>query len=165
MKKFSIHMLFAAAGLAFALSAAHAQAPAGAPPGSTVQCNDGTFASPATRRGACRGHKGVKTWFGAADGAAPAAAAKAPAAAPAAAAPAPAPAPATASRRAARSASTPAATVAPGGGGGKVWVNLETKVYHCEGDRWYGRTRKGEYMTQAQAQAQGARAARAKACS
>ncbi|MDQ2901420.1 MAG: helix-hairpin-helix domain-containing protein, partial [Acidobacteriota bacterium] len=35
----------------------------------------------------------------------------------------------------------PSATQAPGGGNGMVWVNTETKVYHRQGDRWYGRTK------------------------
>ena len=29
---------------------------------------------------------------------------------------------------------------------GMVWVNAETKVYHAEGSRWYGKTVKGEFM-------------------
>ena len=35
---------------------------------------------------------------------------------------------------------------APGGGHGQVWVNTETGVYHREGSRFYGTTRKGKYM-------------------
>src|SRR6266498_4083391 len=37
---------------------------------------------------------------------------------------------------------------APGGGHGQVWANTETGVYHREGSRFYGTTRKGKYMTQ-----------------
>src|SRR5438046_4767378 len=37
---------------------------------------------------------------------------------------------------------------ASGGGHGQVWVNTETGVYHREGSRFYGTTRKGKYMTE-----------------
>ncbi|PYL58920.1 MAG: signal peptide protein [Verrucomicrobia bacterium] len=58
-------------------------------------------------------------------------------------------------------ASTQAASKvpAPGGGHGLVWVNAETKVYHREGSRFYGTTKKGKYMTEAEAIKEGDKAA------
>lgn len=46
----------------------------------------------------------------------------------------------------------------------RVWVNLPTHVYHCPGDRWYGKTKHGEYMTQAEAQKKGNRPAYGRVC-
>lgn len=46
----------------------------------------------------------------------------------------------------------------------RVWVNTPTHVYHCPGTQWYGTTKKGEYMTQKQAQDAGNRPARGKYC-
>jgi hypothetical protein len=34
---------------------------------------------------------------------------------------------------------------------GMVWVNLKSKVYHVEGDRYYGKTKSGEWMTEDEA--------------
>lgn len=129
-----------------------AQAPAQAPAGSTGLCKDGTYYSGAEKKGACRGHKGVKEWYGAA-------AEKAPAAAPT-----PAPAPAKAAPTAAPTKAAGAAPAA-GGGAGQVWVNTSTKVYHCAGTKWYGKTKAGEYMTEAAAKAAGSHADHGKACS
>jgi DNA uptake protein ComE-like DNA-binding protein len=38
--------------------------------------------------------------------------------------------------------------VAPRAGSGMVWVNKDTKVFHREGDHWYGNTVHGAYMTE-----------------
>lgn len=53
----------------------------------------------------------------------------------------------------------PAANVVvPSAGRGMVWVNPDSKVYHKEGSRWYGKTKKGSYMTEAEAIKAGFRA-------
>jgi len=57
------------------------------------------------------------------------------------------------------------AALAPGGGPGQVWVNSSSKVYHCQGDRYYGKTKRGEYMTEVAAKAAGAQGVGGKACS
>ena len=111
-------------GLAISL-AAHAQTPA-----VTATCKDGTPFSGTTRSGACRGHGGVQTW----NTAAPATTAPATGAATG---------PATAPSK------PTAAQTAPGvPGAGQVWVNTTSKVYHCPGDRYYGKTKAGEYMSE-----------------
>ncbi len=157
-----------------------------APVGSTGQCKDGSYSSAASKSGACRGHGGVGTWFAAAG---PAGAAKtprpqpvapsgpvasqpmtaprpAPAAVPAPRpVPAAAPAPTSSAAAPSRAAVPPArTTAAPGGGDGQVWVNTDTKVYHCSGDRYYGKTKQGTYISESDAQAKGYRADAGKPC-
>jgi len=154
--------------------ALNAQAPAGAPAGTNGMCNDGTYSQAASKSGACRGHQGVKTWYAAATtpAAKPSASTPAPVAAPAPApkaapAPAPAPAPAAAPAPAPKAASTSTRTatpLTPGGGPGLVWVNTESKVYHCYGAQYYGKTKQGAYMSEADAKAKGFRADAGKPC-
>jgi hypothetical protein len=43
---------------------------------------------------------------------------------------------------------------------GMVWVNTSTKVYHKSGDKYYGATKAGEFMTEADAQKAGAHLAK-----
>jgi hypothetical protein len=74
------------------------------------------------------------------------------------------------------SASSPAANAAPakttrtggamngtpatGGGHGLVWVNTESHVYHKEGSRFYGKTKKGKYVSEADAIKEGDKASK-----
>jgi hypothetical protein len=157
--KTAIRLMAVATGL-LAAHVAVAQAPAG----STGQCKDGTYSTAASKQGACRGHQGVKEWYAAAP-TAPAAAA--PAAAPKVAASAPppaatAPAPAAKASPASKAAAMPQAA---GGGPGLVWVNTSSNVYHCYGSNYYGKTKEGSYMSEADAKAKGAHPDHGHACS
>lgn len=157
-------ILFLAASALATLGADAQPLPSGAPAGTTVECKDGSFASPEAKSGACSGHKGIKTWYGKAEAKTQTAAT-----------------PSVQTQSAAvsstnvapstgKASKTPAVQdpskmeAAPGGGAGKVWVNASTKVYHCDGDRYYGKTKRGEYMTEADAKAKGMRAAYKKTC-
>src|SRR5205823_5021541 len=52
------------------------------------------------------------------------------------------------------------ATPAPGGGRGLVWVNTESHIYHKEGSRFYGKTKQGKYVSEADAIKEGDRASK-----
>ncbi len=155
--------LMATSGVFAATPAAAASAPAG----STGLCKDGTYTTNATKKGACAGHKGVKTWMGG-DAAAPAVAATPAAATTATAAPAATATAATATAaKPAKTATATTASAAPaaGGGPGMVWVNSSSKVYHCSGTKYYGKTKQGSYMTEDAAKAAGNHADHGKSCS
>ncbi|KVW72266.1 DUF3761 domain-containing protein [Burkholderia ubonensis] len=126
-------------GLCASLSS-FAQAPASAPAGTTGLCKDGSFTTSASKKGTCQGHKGVKTWYGTA-------------------------AASTANATPAATAGNKVASAAAGGGPGQVWVNTRTKVYHCAGDKAYGKTKQGQYLTEAAAKAAGDHPAHGKTCS
>ena len=108
-------------------------------------CKDGSSFSGESKKGACSGHKGVKTWTSAeavksemkADSTTSASNTK---------------------------STTPVANAAPGGGAGKVWVNSKSNVYHCPTDRYYGKTKEGSYMSEAEAKGKGAHADHGKSC-
>jgi len=133
--------------LAIALLLAPASAKGQAPQGATGLCRDGSYTYTLSHRGACSHHGGVSKWLSAQS-------AKPLPKADSTKAPAP-PAPVT--------KPTPNAE-SPSSAGVKVWVNTPTMVYHCPGDRWYGKTKKGSYMTEAEAKAVGARPAYGNAC-
>lgn len=140
-------LLTAAMVLPFAFGAL-AQSPS---PAITGTCKDGTAFSAQSRRGACSRHGGIEAL-----GTAPAATIPAPASTIAAPATPAAPVP---NRT---QAVAPQAAVA---GAGQVWVNSATKVYHCSGDRYYGKTKAGSYMPEAAAKADGDRPSHGKMCS
>jgi len=109
----------------------------------TATCKDGTSFTGAKRSGACRGHGGVQSWGAASE------ATTTPVNAPA----------EPVSPPAARGRAAP-----PPANSGQVWVNTDSHVYHCPGTRWYGKTKQGTYMSETQAQAQGAKPDHGKAC-
>lgn len=43
---------------------------------------------------------------------------------------------------------------------GMVWVNTESGIFFHEGDRWYGKTKEGKFMTEADAKKAGYREAK-----
>jgi hypothetical protein len=141
---------------------AAAAAPAGAPAGSMGLCNDGTYSNSPEKRGACGGHKGVKEWFEENSSAKSAMSERA--APPAASSTTTAPSQRPPSPAVAGRTSGPATEPAAGGGAGKVWVNTSTKVYHCSGDKYYGKTKHGEYLSEADAKGKGYHADHGKAC-
>lgn len=141
MKRFAI----CACAAALLASAAIAKTPAASTAdvkedkaATQVVCKDGTKLAVDTTRGACHGHGGIDKSASAS---------------------------AEASTRSSGATGTTSDAGRSGmGGPGKVWANDSTKVYHCQGDRWYGKTKHGEYMTEAQAKEKGFHADHGKSC-
>lgn len=52
----------------------------------------------------------------------------------------------------------------PAGGDSRVWVNTSSGVYHCPGTRYYGATKRGRYLSEADAISSGNRPAHGKRC-
>ena len=136
----NVRFAFVIAGLvstcAFSQTPQTPQAPAANTSAAAAQttCSDGTAATGTSLRHACRGHGGI------------AKTAARPGASTMGAAPGPA------------STSPAESTV------GKVWANERSKVYHCPGDKYFGKTKKGEYMSEADAKSKGFHADHGKAC-
>lgn len=64
------------------------------------------------------------------------------------------------SRSAKSESATPsAAEIAAAKAAHKVWVNLNTGIYHKRG-RWYGKTKNGKFMTEDEARKAGYKAAK-----
>jgi hypothetical protein len=141
MKAIARSLPAALVAVCFVVGAVYAQAPAG----SSGSCKDGTFTSASSKRGACSGHGGIKDWYADQQATAPTAAPPPPTST--------SPRSTTMTTAPAEQTGTMRTTAAPGGGAGKVWVNTSSKVYHCAGDQWYGKTEKGAYMTEAAAKA------------
>ena len=144
--------LFSAALATGILLFGSGMAEAATPPVSaTALCKDGTYYDGAAKRGACSHHNGVQQWLSAEAAQSPQQqVANVPAASPAL-----NPAPQTV---------TPGRTVASSGGTDQVWVNLKSKVYHCANDKYYGKTKKGEFLPESQAIANGFHADHGKSC-
>ena len=128
----------------FALLAAFSLAPSAketksASSDAQIVCKDGTTSHAEHTRGACSGHGGV-------DKAAASSSASEE----------------RSSDRAPRDESNHARVL--GAGAGKVWVNESNKVYHCEGDRLYGKTKRGQYMSESEAKDHGFRPDHGKSC-
>lgn len=118
-----------------------AAAPAAPMAAVNAVCKDGTPFSGDSLKGACRGHGGVDKNASKSSGPAPAS-----------------------DKSAAKAEAAPMAQAA-GGGADKVWANDSSKVYHCQGDKYYGKTKQGEYLTETQAKAKGFHGDHGKACS
>jgi len=181
-------MFIAMAGIGYAGIVFAVLPPADAPAGTTALCHDGSYLFDSSTKEACKKRGGVKARYSAADAGAKSASSDPPRAPgspnPVAAArsvaegasapPTPTNGPSRASVMAANAsaeAARPPANIAadqdpaPGGGTGLVWTSDGGKVYLCEGDKLYGRTTSGKYMSERDAKSRGLQSQSGKACS
>ena len=70
-------------------------------------------------------------------------------------APQPKPAPSSANQASPTPKTGPSTTSQGTAGPGTVWVNLDSGVYHYENSRYYGKTKSGKYMSEADAEKAG----------
>ena len=125
------------------------------PKDATGQCTDGSYTTAKTQARGCLKHGGVRTWYGGETATLGGSAAPSQATA----------APTTASTAAPVRASTAASVPAQAPENATdVWVNTSTKAYHCPGTKYYGATKHGKYMSEADAKAAGFHASYHKAC-
>ena len=149
----------------------HAQAP----DGSTGLCKDGTYTQASMRKGSCKGHGGVKTWYptdGGAKNGSPNGPVNSTASSDTSASQANMDG-TTQKTPNAPARDTPAALAnggmtrpqAPGAGPGLVWVDAKTNKYYCAADPNYGRTKSGKYISESDAKTGGAAIAKDQNCS
>lgn len=143
---FLMGLLFVAAPIVFAQTTT--QPNTGTPAATvTAVCKDGTQFKGTSLSGACSGHKGVDKSASAQAGAkaTPSATITPP-------------------KSSTTAPATSEAAVVAGASAGKVWANASSKVYHCSGDKYFGKTKHGEFMTESDAKAKGFHASHGKIC-
>jgi hypothetical protein len=168
--KTSMNLVSIATTLALAAAGiAYAQTPAGAPAGATAQCKDGTWSSERNRDAACSGHSGVRTWYGASGSPTNT---PAPAMMPPQTYPKPTPqqmpnaqTPTTGTQMGSRPTLPGGLSRKSGDGTSKVWVDRSTHTYVCEGERGYGTSAGGSYMSEGEALSAGDQPASGAKCS
>jgi hypothetical protein len=166
----SMKLISTATALALAAaSVVYAQTPAGAPPGATAQCKDGTWSSERNRDAACSGHDGIRTWYGPSDSPTNT---PAPATMPPQTFPKSTPqqmpnaqTPTTGTQTGSRPTLPGGMSRKSGGGAGKVWVDRSSRTYVCEGERGYGSSSGGSYMSESEAVSAGNQPANGARCS
>lgn len=155
--------------LALALAGiANAQTPAGAPTGATAQCKDGTWSSEPNRDAACSSHDGVRTWYGASDSPTKT---PAPAMMPPQTFPKSTPqtmpnaqTPTTGTQTGSRPTLPGGLSRKSGASAAHVWVDRSARTYVCEGERGYGTSSGGAYMSESDAVSNGNQPANGATC-